>query len=462
MRFSAAVALICTILLEIPILADSAVAQVLKGPISAQSSANNVFVSLPETLDEALLKSPRATAARAQLPIAKSAIWQATVMPNPAFIYAENFKADKVKELAMQLPVEPPWKMAFRLLAAKRQIGQAELEIAQTLWTLRADVRRAYLDVVIAQELAALQVELLSIYRQFYDAAQARFEAGGIPQLEVEKARLAMQQAEVEQDKQSQRVILAQQHLSIIIGREPDSVLNVPRLDFSANVERTQLLPDFNQELKPLAAFIQLGLKNSPQLRVLVQSIRFNRANLANAVGNVFPNPVLTFGHITATDIGPGQGNNQTVAGSDTSIGSSQQGQNASNVQKGYLIGVNVDIPIFDMQQGNISRLNATIRQLKAEQLSQQNIISDQIANAYRRLVIARRVMLAYRDRVLSTSARLVRMNRESYQYGRSDITAALVGAQLNLQTQNQYLTAVSDYQQALTDLEQAVGTPLD
>jgi outer membrane protein TolC len=52
-------------------------------------------------------------------------------------------------------------------------------------------------------------------------------------------------------------------------------------------------------------------------------------------------------------------------------------------------------------------------------------------------------------------------MTKESYQFGRSDITSALVAAQLNIQTQTQYLTAVSDYQQALTDLEQAVGKPL-
>lgn len=431
-------------------------------PVTAQDglqqSQKPPYLTLQDALNEALLKSPRASAARAQLPIARSAYLQATVMPNPSFIYLQNFKADKVQELGAQIPVEPPWKLAFRLIAAKRQVTQADLQIIQALWTLRADVRRAYLDAIIAQEMEALQIQLLDIYGQLSSAAEEKYKAGAVPLLEFEKARLATQQTEIEKERQSQRVILAKQHLNIILGRQPDAPVRVPRLDEAVNTEKARVIPDLDNEPKPLNVFIAMAEKSAPQLRVLAQEVRVNRANLASAVGNILPNPVLSFGHLTAKDIGPG-GQNQPL-GMASSAEGSMQSQN--DVTKGYFVGVTVDVPVFDVQQGNIARLKATIKQVQAETASQQNIISDQVANAYRRLLIARTVTRGYTSRVLATSAKVVQMNRESYQYGRSDITAALVGAQLNIQTQTQYLTTIAEYQLALTDLEQAVGTPLD
>ncbi|MBU6455444.1 MAG: TolC family protein [Cyanobacteria bacterium REEB67] len=410
----------------------------MESPQTGQVSTSDLY--LMPALDEAILKSPRASAIRSLLPIAKSGYLQATVMPNPSFIYLQNFKADQVKEVGASIPVEPPWKLAFRLLAAKRQITQTDLEIVQNLWTLRADVRRAYLDLIIAQEMSALETELAGIFRQFLDAAQEKYKSGAVPQIEVEKARLATQQAEIEVERQAQRVILARQHLNIIMGRSVDAPLAVPRLHtVIAQSEQSKLLPDFAHDVRPLSEFIAEAMEYRPQLKVIQQTIKTNGANLTTAFGNIAPNPVLTFGHLTANDIGPTNG-----------------------ITKGYWAGVNVDIPVFDVQQGNVARLRATIKQLKCELEAQKNIATDQVAASYRRLLIARQVTRAYQERVLATSKTVVQMTKESYQYGRSDITAALVAAQLNIQTQTQYLTAVSEYQQALTDLEQAVGKPLE
>lgn len=463
MRSLSAVAVLLLVSVETLIPGYAALGQNLRDPIP-QSGKDGAYFSLSVALDQSLLQSPRAAAARAQLPITRSNYLQATVMPNPTFIYLQNFKADKVQELGVQIPVEPPWKLAFRLLAAKRQVSQTDLEIIRSLWLLRAEIRRAYLDVVIAQEVAALQTQLLEIYRQLQNAAEERYKAGGVALVEVEKARLATEQAEIEQDRQAQKVILAKQHLNIIMGRLPDFVLDVPRLELAATVDKTRILPDFDAEPRPLNDFIALAAKSSLDLKVLAQSVKVNQANLATAIGNIAPNPVLSFGHLTAIDIGTGSSNqgNSIVTGDQTASGLAPVNNQGNNVTKGYFVGVNVDVSVFDFQQGNISRLRATIKQLRAEQLAQQNIVSDQVAAAYRRLVIARRVARAYRERVLGRAAKVVKMNQESYQYGRSDITSALVGAQLNIQTQTQYLSAIAEYQTAMTDLEQAVGTPLD
>lgn len=426
-------------------------------PARAQTSSSSAQpLTLSTAMNRGLLYSPRSATARAQLPVARAAYLQASVMPNPSFIYLQNFKADKVREIGVQLPVEPPWKMAFRMLAVKRQVAQTDIEVGQTLWNLRADLRRAFVDFVIAQQLQQLQTQLLQTFRALLEASEGRYEAGGIPLVEVEKARLALEQAQVEQERQLQKVVLAQQHLNILMGSSWDVPLSTMAL--SENGNQTGVLPDFSKEPRPLPELISMAQQTAPALKLIAQSIKVNKANLAVAYGNVVPNPVLSFGHITAIDIGPGTSTASSTSANDTAGGAN----GGSNVTRGYFVGVNMDVPVFDFQQGNIARLSATGKQLKAEQLAQLNILTDQVAGAYRRLIIARSVCRSYHDRVLLTAQRVLRMNEESYKFGRSDITTALVGAQLNLQAQTQYLTAISDYQQAVTDLEQAVGQPLD
>lgn len=395
--------------------------------------------TLTAALDEAILKSPRAASARARLGIARSQYAQASVLPNPTFLYLQNFKADQVREIGVQIPIEPPWKLAFRLILAKRIVAQTDQEIFLSLWTLRANVRRAYVDLVIAEKLAALQSELSTVLNQLLDVAKNQHELGAVALLDVEKSQLAATQTEIELDRQLQRVLAARQHLNLILGREVEAALDVPIVDSGPDEpEGNHMLPDFNHDVEQLTVLIAQAREERPQLRLLKQQIKANQANLMNTAGNIIPNPVIAFGALTATDIGPSTG-----------------------VQKGYSVAANMDIPIFNSQQGQLAQFHATDRQLKAELLAQRNIAADEIAAAYRRLVMARRTIRSYRDRLLAKSQKVVQMSKQSYQFGRSDITAALVAAQANIQIQTQYITVLAEYQQAVTDLELAVGRQL-
>ena len=51
-------------------------------------------------------------------------------------------------------------------------------------------------------------------------------------------------------------------------------------------------------------------------------------------------------------------------------------------------------------------------------------------------------------------------MARRGYEVGQTDLTATLAAQQANVQTKAAYLEAVRNYQQSLTDLEQAIGHP--
>ena len=116
----------------------------LRGPIASS-------LSIDQAMNETLMQSPRAASLRLQLGIAKSGVARATELPNPSIFMDNGYKAEFTYRYGVSVPIEPPWKLALRLLAAKKQIALADLQIAKGLWVLRGDIRRTYAAALIAQ-----------------------------------------------------------------------------------------------------------------------------------------------------------------------------------------------------------------------------------------------------------------------------------------------------------------------
>lgn len=248
-----------------------------------EQTAQTVVLSEQRALNEMLLSGPRAAALRAQLGISKAAYAQATVLPNPSIEF-DNGYAELSYWFGITVPIEPPWKLVLRLLAAKANVGTAVLQMQQSLWALRGECRRAYTEYVIAAESEVMMRELAELTRQLALVAQKRFQAGDVARLDVYKAELAQQL------------------------------------------------------------------------------------------------------------------------------------------------------------------------------LAQENIIKGQVALAYRKLLNTRENIRKYQEGVIAQSERVAELGRTSYRLGQADITAALNAQQANIQIRNLYLTEILNYQQAFTDLEQAVG----
>ena len=406
---------------------------------SGPSSSTNQPVLLSQALDETLLKSPRAAAIRSQLGIARSAITEATVMANPLLNIDNGYVAEQTYGVSSTIPFELPWKLVLRLLTARRQITEAELEISRNLWLLRAEVRRTYTELFIAQEMADTLVELAALSARLVTIADNRFKAGDVADLDVQKAVLASWQSDIERQQGLTRVVQSRQQLNVIMGREYKKGLAIPRLpeEFQLRAEKTDLLPDFEKPLPALDSLLASAMSRRLELKIIAQSIRTNEMRIKESYGNIMPNPLLTFGRAIT--------------------GNPPEGPKL----RGYHITANIELPVLDRQQGNIVRLRATIKSLKTNMVAQKNSIVAEVCSAYQKLVMARERIRMYQERVLSQSSKVARMASLSYQVGQSDITSALAAQQANIQVRSQHLDAVLAYQLALTDLEQAIGEPL-
>ncbi len=397
------------------------------------------LLKLHVALNEALMNSPRTAAVRALLNISKSGYWAATVSPNPMFFYDNGVIAEQTRRVGTSLTFSPPWKVVFRLLAAKAQFKETKMEILNTLWKFRADVRRSYTEVIVAEATYQTLSDIVELTRRLWQVTQKRFEAGDVPELDVLKARLAFSQSLIDQQQGFTRVIRAKQLLNVILGRAVEGAVEVPKLPpFQLKVEKFEFLPDFDEPLPPLSHFISEALQNRWELKVIKQQIKLTQAQLRVTYGNIIPDETMNIGESRTGNPSPGPR------------------------LLGFFMTFPVESPIYNFQQGEIARLKATARQFYLEYGSQRNQVVADVSSAYQNLVVARERIRTYQEHVLADSEEVARLARRSYEVGQSDITSTLQAQQANIQIRSQYLDAVNLYQQAYTDLEQAIGEPIE
>jgi cobalt-zinc-cadmium efflux system outer membrane protein len=396
-------------------------------------------VKVRQALNEALLNSPRVASTRALLGISKALYAAATQLPDPVYYRDEAPQSEGVRRNGVNVTYELPWKLAFRLLAAKRQVQETKMEILHTLWQFRNDVRRAYVEMVVAQETYDTLHDLSELALRLEVVSQKRFQAGDVPELDVLKARLAYSQAGVDTAQGNMRVNRSRQQLNVILGRQFAAPISAPRLPaFDLKVKKSDFLPDYDLPVPPVADFISEAMENRLELKVNAAQIRLAKAQLLNAQGNIIPNPQIAFGQSTETNLPSGPKLN------------------------GAFTTINIEAPLYTFSQGDIARLRATVKQLKLQDSAIRNQVIADVTSAYNNLITARNRIQTYQDHVLADSAEVARLARRSYEVGQSDITATLAAQQANFQVRQAYLDAVSSYQGSFTDLEQAIGEPID
>ncbi len=386
-------------------------------------------VSLPQSFNIGLASNPRTAAARAQLGVTKSNLAQADVLPNPG-IYIDN-QYQFTYKLGASMLVEPPWRIIFRRAAAKKQITQTDLEITRTLWLFRGEVRRTFVEALIAREMADLRRQLLTIMRRLLSIAKERFEKGDVPKLDVHRAELAVIQAEIQVEQADILVTQTREQLNVVLARGKNTVEPAPLSSVLADlVKESTRLGDSHQ-------LVTTAMANRLEIKIVEQQMKVNDATLRVARGNILPAPRFTVGRMTEDHI------------------------NSDLNRKSAFFQALIEMPILDRQQGFIARGKAVDKQLNLEILSQQNIITQQVLLAYRRVQSALARIDRLQHQALPISITISSAADLSYRMGQTDINSALVAQQDNILVRTQYLDSLLAYELAMNDLEQAIGIPL-
>ena len=389
-------------------------------------------VTLSELVQEALQNNPDLTALRAQTsvvrqrpiqerflaaPMAEAQVWQWPFNSiNPADTNMYMFM------MSQDLPGRG--KRQLRAAVAEKDVALAEGDIAIRGRDVVNQVKQAYASLSIARRAIAVYLENVELLRQIADVSQAKYTTGRISQQDVLKPVVEMSRLHSDIIMFDEQAGLANARLNILRNRPPETPIG-PLIE-----------PD-EQTLLPATGDLQrLALDRQPELQRARLEIERAEAELA----------------VTRSDYKPD-----------------------FSVQGGYMLvprmtdawtaRIAISWPKAPWSRGRIdarvAEQTAAIETAKARTQAMENMVRLAVQEAYVRATSARNRAALLRTTILPQSGQTLEVSRIGYQTDRVDFQGLIDNERVLLDAQLDYFRALSDFAQALADLERAVGTDL-
>lgn len=385
-----------------------------------------------EALDEALAMNPELVALRKHVdtmrfrpaqerflapPMAEAQVWQwpfNTINPRDTNMYMFMVR--------QELPGRG--KRALREAVADKDVALAETDVAVRMRQIVNGVKMAYADLFVARRAVDIHVASVDLLRQFADISEAKYAAGRISQQDVLKAVVEISRLHDDLITFEQQADLARARLNTLLDKPADASIG-PLVDPFERV----LLP-------PVADLQRLAVEAQPELQSAREQVARAQAELAVVQRDYKPDFSVMGGYMLQP--------NQTDA---------------------WLGSVAITWPRAPWSRGRIDarmgEATAAIETAKARQRAMESAVRLAIHEAYIRVKAAEQRAALLRTTIVPQSRHTLEVGRVAYQTDRVDFLALLDNERTLLDAQLQYFRAVSDQEQALADLERALGTDI-
>ena len=371
-------------------------------------------------LNRALSANPRIVAARLRRPINIASRDVAAERLNPE-VRVEASKETPKEGYTFAVPLELGGKRARRIAVADAAIATGDAELNVTIAEVQADLRRAFIARVIAENRLTLLSDMQMLAQRARNAAQARFDAGGVPRLEVVQAQLALADAENQATAARGSVDATRATLNAVLALPLDAPTPI---DTALDIE-----PSLSVE-----TVVARARQSSAELLAIDRRIDEQRARLALAhalrTPDVTPEATLT---------------RRAEPEFDT----------------GWRAAVAVSIPLFTTHRAAVRVEDATLAQLTSEREATAARISGEVTAAAAVAESQRQQFVRYRDEIVPQALELERMAEDAYRLGQTNIAAYLQAVQSSRDVRLRSIQAAADLQNAIADLERAIGAPL-
>ena len=365
--------------------------------------------------------NPAIDASARGLTIREAGIRAAGQRPNPS-VGAEVSRDSPHQTLTLDVPFEVGGQRRRRIELAQGELTLAGVDLQASRRMVRRQLREEFFGLLAADEQLRLAESILDVATRVRDAAQARFEAGAVPRLEVMQAALGVSRADADLDAARSARVTAQARLNGVLGLPPRQPVTLQGT-----------LPDHTAAPGYDAAIAGASTSNT-DLVGLDRQIEMAGRRLALLRAERMPAPVFS------------------VSGLFHSPGDFTAAPSAA---------VNIGLPLFSRNQGEIAAAIATTAQLRGQREAMRRIVQTAVFSASSRIDAARRRVDTFTDRLLPVATELEALSEESYRAGRTSVLG-LLDAQRSLRDLSRdAVQAGLDLQLALAELEDLLGTPL-
>jgi cobalt-zinc-cadmium efflux system outer membrane protein len=344
--------------------------------------------------------------------------WQFIPIFNPSQFNNTYLDNSAQFDLGIGYLFERGKKRQHRLAAAKDATAVTSAQVDDAERTLTFNVGQQFVAALLAQSTLELAQEDVKSFQQTVDIGQAQYKAGAISEGDFLKIKLQLLQFQSDVATAKLAKVLALSALRDFLGFEavPDNYDVQGELDYQPVHAGMDDLKALALRTRPDVRAAQLGVTAAQSQESLAE---------ANAKRDVTAS--VNYTHVAALS-------SMAIFG-------------------------NIQIPIFDRNQGEIARTKYAITQFQEQNTATAEQALSDVVSAYEALHTNDQIIQLYRSGFLDDSKQSRDISEYAYRRGAASLIDFLDSERTYRANQLAYRQALASYMTALEQLRDAVGT---
>jgi cobalt-zinc-cadmium efflux system outer membrane protein len=402
---------------------------------AAQNPSNiqgPVRITLDQAIQFALQHNHALLAARTAIQQSKAEEITANLRPNPVLLgdalFVPFFQPSDMNssfldnssefDLGVSYLFERGKKRQHRLRAAKDQTAVIESQVADNERSLTFQVASQFIAVQLAESALDLSQQDLKSFQNTVTISQERYRTGDISEDDLLKIKLQLLQFQTDVSQAKLAKVQALNDLRQLLGYE-----SVPAdYDVAGSLQYEPLhgsLEDFQAK----------ALTTRPDLRAAQQGITAAQSQyeLAKAQGKKDVTAQVNYTHVS-------EANTASIFGQ-------------------------IQIPIFDRNQGEIARARYAITQAQQQEQATADQVLTDVRDAYESVQSNDQVIQLYQSGYLDEAKQDLDISEYAYRRGAASLLDFLDAERSYRSTELGYRQALASYLTAVEQLREAVGT---
>lgn len=390
------------------------------------------------TLDEieriALIENPEIRVAARRLAVVEAHTPVAGALDDPSLMYR-----------GWQVPLRQPWndnaaqnmfmlsqtlpgfgKRSLRTSVAQADVAEAKAALEATRLDVRIRVRKAFYDLLRAEDGLRIHDEHVDIARQAVEAARIKYAVGKVPQQDILKAQISVTRLAEHLIHFEQDIEVAQAHLDTLIGHDPHEPINVQG-DYGVSIA-----------LPSLETLEREALQSRPDLVQAQAAADKSRKEQALSQKSFSPDFTVSAGYML------------TPRGSE--------------FRNNYMVEGSITLPWLNRRKhdAEIAESTAMVTEKDAEADALRNAAFGQIQEALVMTKAAQKLAGVYQRSLRPQAEATLHSTVIAYENDRTEFLDLLDSQMTVIDLDLAYFQALADFEARLADLELAVGKPVD
>lgn len=386
-----------------------------------------------EAVAAALFLNRDLRAFRKERDVAEGELIAASLLPNPelqfTWLKIEGItKSFATGGLDLNLNWAPlrPGERSIKKARAKARIDEVRAEIAGEEWRLATKVRKAYAALLAVEERLRLTEALLRLQQRILDFEQEKRALGDASRLDVNMAKISTAEALFERETLLNERSQARQALNRLLGLPP---LYEIKLEITGAPLAYRA---FSLRLDPLE---NVMVEKRPELRAAKRA--YAQAELSLRLAYLQRIPWFRFGPAYARD----------------------ELDNA--VKNRWGIGFGIDLPIANLNQGEIARLKAARDKLREGFTALVLQGRAEVNEAYRKLRAQEDLIRLYKETTEPALNENLELTEAGFEMKEFNLFQLITTQDRAFKSRRQFIEAQLAYWEAVFDLERALGAHL-